>query len=279
MLGANGSTLTLSGGLRLNAGSSSSLSVSGTPNGTAVPGMIDVSAGSLNVTGASTVNFTGSPPVTLANYTYDLFSYAPGTVSTTPNGSGLTFAAGNGGGSMALGTQPLSAAYQYSLVNNMALNQIDVVLTDIALTWTGQNGPSWDTSGSINWATVTPSATSFADGKAVVFADKSPLSNTNITNTAVTVQAAGVQPALINFTNTGAANGGVDYTFTNASGTIGITGPTTISLNGAGGVGGSVTFQGANTFVGQVNVNAGQLSLANAAALGNSTGVAVASGA
>jgi autotransporter-associated beta strand protein len=278
VLGVNGATLALSGGLRLTAGSSSSINLSGTPNGTTTPGTIDVTGGTLNVVGASTVNFTGSPPATLANYTYDLFSYSPGSVSTTQNGSGLTFAAGNGGGSIAIGSQPLSAGYQYSLVNNTGLNQIDLTLTDIALTWTGQTDGSWNLS-STNWATVTPTATSFSNGKAVVFADKNPLNSpNNVTNTTITVQAAGVQPALINFTNTGVAHGGVDYTITNASGTIGIAGTTTVSLNGTGGVGGQVTLQGANSFTGPVAINAGQLNLANAAALGNATGVTVASG-
>ena len=77
------------------------------------------------------------------------------------------------------------------------------------------------------------------------------------------------------FTNSGAANGGVDYTIT--GGPIG--GAATIELYGNGTVGGIVNLTSPNTFTGPVVVAAGVLNLQNAAALGNSSGVSVIAGA
>ena len=100
-----------------------------------------------------------------------------------------------------------------------------------------------------------------------------------MTNTTVSIQAVGVQPYSVTFTNTGAAHGGVDYTIGDAGGTIGIAGTCGLTLNGNGVVGGTVTMAGANSFSGAVAVNFGQLILANGRALGNASAVTVASGA
>ena len=85
----------------------------------------------------------------------------------------------------------------------------------------------------------------------------------------MSIQNGGVTPASVTF-NSNSTN----YTLSD-SGTGGIGGGTGITLNGAG----SVTLNGANSFIGAVNVNAGQLILANAAALGNTSSVTVAGGA
>ena len=110
-----------------------------------------------------------------------------------------------------------------------------------------------------NWASgSTP--TQYLDESTVTFADQNPVTLSNVTNTAVSIQS-GVNPASVTFTNVGAANGngGVDYTISNANGgTIGIGGNNTgITLNGAG----NVTLQSPNTFSGSVAINAGQLIL------------------
>ena len=81
----------------------------------------------------------------------------------------------------------------------------------------------------------------------------------------------------MSFTNTGVANGGVDYIISDAAGSnpFGISGGAIISKSGAG----TVTFMSPNTFTGSVSITAGQFNLQNSSALGTSIGVAVSSGA
>ena len=162
------------------------------------------------------------------------------------------------------------------------------------LNWTGTNmdgtttNNSWDTSGnSSNWAANVPSgnsnftASTYSDGDTVTFGDANPISPSgalvpNVNGKVlVNIAAGGVQPAAVMFTNSGAANGGVDYTIT--GGPIG--GAATIELYGNGAVGGIVTLTSPNTFTGPVVVAAGVLNLQDAAALGNSSGVSVIAGA
>ena len=83
------------------------------------------------------------------------------------------------------------------------------------------------------------------------------------------------------FTNTGGANGGVDYLITGGGSIGGSTGITLAgSLNNSDVlVGGNVFLATANTFSGAVAVNAGQLVLENYRALGNTSNVNVALGA
>ena len=96
----------------------------------------------------------------------------------------------------------------------------------------------------------------------------------------VVVQSAGISANSITFTNTGSANGGVDYVFSNASGsTTGISGSAGLDLSGNGnGIGGAVYMTGANTFTGRVQVFVGQLNLQNGLALGSSANVTVSPG-
>jgi len=177
--------------------------------------------------------------------------------------------------------------------NIYSASQFGVAATNL-LNWTGTNmdgtttNNSWDTTGnSRNWAANVPSgdsnysASTYIDGDTVTFGDTNPISPTgalvpNVNGKVlVNIAPGGVQPAAVMFTNSGAANGGVDYTI--AGGPIG--GAATIELYGNGTVGGIVNLTSPNTFTGPVIVAAGVLNLQDAAALGNSSGVSVIAGA
>lgn len=147
--------------------------------------------------------------------------------------------------------------------------------------WTGVNSDgvtansSWDTTTSSTNLAAGGSAFYFANGRSVIFGDVNPLTNSNVSNTSVVVQFNGISPSSVLFTNSGAANGGVDYTFGNQYGTAyGISGSTGVTLQGTG----NVTFQNPNTFTGPVAINAGQLIIQDGGALGSTSGVTVASG-
>ena len=109
----------------------------------------------------------------------------------------------------------------------------------------------------------------------VVFGDTNPLSGNPVPNIAgvatVTIQAGGVQPFSVIFNNSS-----VNYVLNNAGGdTVGIAGATGITQQGTG----SLTLASPNSFTGAVQISAGRINVQNAAALGNSSGVTVASGA
>ena len=262
--------LNLSGGLTLQTGTSSNITLSVNPNGATDPtqAIFATSGGggtsSLVVNGGHVINLTGSPPVQ-ANSTYDLFSYT-GTQLTT--GQFANFSLG--------GSLPESNFLNYALVNGP--NQVDLAVTFNGLTWTGRNGGtgtvngSWDVATSNNWANAVPAASTYTDGQGVLFGDKNPLSaGNNVGTSTITIQGSGVSPGTLLFTNTGASAGGVDYTFSGGS----INASASITLNAAGGV----TLQSANAFTGPVAINAGHVQVQNGTALGNSSGVTVASGA
>ena len=102
----------------------------------------------------------------------------------------------------------------------------------------------------------TGAAASYADGSAVTFPDAA-------TNTAITIQAGGVAPSAVYFTNLSTA-----YSLTNTgTDTNGITGTATVSVSG----GGTVTFNSPNTYSGATTVSNGTLDIANQNALQNST--------
>ena len=122
--------------------------------------------------------------------------------------------------------------------------------------------------GSTNWANGSTAA-SYLDGANVTFSDTNSLTGGAISNSNVAIQAAGVQPNSITF-----SNNAVNYTLSNASGTAGIAGSTGIVLSGSG----TVNLQSPNSFQGPVAINAGILNITNSAALGSSLGVSVASG-
>ncbi len=275
--GGTGTTLTLSGGLTLQGGSSSTFNLGVPVNGTANPALAFVATSgalptSLTINGSHTINLTGAPPVQVTS-TYDLFSYT-GTQLSQAQFANFTL-----GGSL-----PQSNVLNYQLVNGT--NQVDLKVSLIAYTWTGQdNGTgaangSWDVGTSVNWANVTPAATTYTDNTLpVVFGDKNPLSPGGtgpVGTSTVTIQPAGVSPASVLFTNSGPGSGGVDYLFNSSSGSINDStlGPTSLVLNGTG----QVRLLAQNTFSGPVLINAGHLDLENTTALGNTTGVTVAAG-
>jgi len=156
-------------------------------------------------------------------------------------------------------------------INNGLLHAVGLPL----VTWTGASGTAWNATAS-NWSSGSPpAAATYSNGAVLQFGDTDPLSGQTVPNTSgqatISIQAAGVQPGWITFTNTGAAAGGVDYLL--GGGPIGGAGG--ITLAGTGGAGGRVTLTSANSFSGGVSILAGQLNLQNAAALGNSSGVTV----
>jgi len=127
---------------------------------------------------------------------------------------------------------------------------IDNIQFNIArLTWTGAAGSQWDTQ-TENWATMAGTTAKYADGAPVAFNDTNPLTGANVSNTTVTIPSP-VSPGSVTFNNSGAANGGVDYTIAGAA----IAGTGALIKNGAG----TVTLRGANTYSGVTQINAGTL--------------------
>jgi len=119
-------------------------------------------------------------------------------------------------------------------------------------TWTGAANGNWDTA-SVNWSNGGSGL--YTDGDTVIFSGGS--------NTAITVQAAGVSPASTTFQST--SN---NYSFTNASGTTGLNGAGTLTL--ASTYTGAVTLNSANAFTGATTINGGKLELRNASAIAGS---------
>ena len=264
IVGASGSTLSFSGGLTFQAGSASSFTL-GTPNTTSGPALIATTggtSGSLVIAGASVVSFSFSTPQT---GTYDLFSYT----GAPPNSGLLTL-------NPASITANSSLNFNYQLIENSGQNQIDLIVTGPPVFWTG-NSTSWDTSnGTTAWVNGSGVGSSYGNGGSVTFADSFPTlgggPNTTVTNSsgnvAVVIQAGGVTPATVAFTNSA-----LNYTFSDADGTHGIAGSAVVSLSGTG----TVTFTSPNGFTGPIAINSGQLNLQNSTALGTSSGVAVSS--
>ena len=96
------------------------------------------------------------------------------------------------------------------------------------------------------------------NGAELIFGDKNPLTGTSGPQRERPCDdrwcnSAGVQPAWMTFTNTGAGAGGVDYTIAGGP----IMGTTGITLAGTGGVGGAVYLTAPNSFSGGVAVNVG----------------------
>ncbi len=298
--GSTGETLTVNGNLNL-AGGNSVYSLFGT----STSGLTNVlTNNALSITGTHEIDlYTPAsgpgvlPAVAGQTYTYDLINYT-GTLLTSSGGSGVVQNASAspfmiGGGELVLGpgsTPPGGANqlvippayfYQFSNTTVGSVNEIQIALTVPApLTWTGSvnngtaNTGNWDKQTTANWA-ASGLSTTYIDGETVTFADKNPLNSTNVANFIVNIVPASVSPGSVTFTNTGVANGGVDYTFNGGA----IAGTTGIAMNGTGGVGGKVTFNQANSFGGAVAISQGELIVTNANGLGNTTGTSVASGA
>jgi autotransporter-associated beta strand protein len=121
--------------------------------------------------------------------------------------------------------------------------------------WTGAHGTAWNTSTVQNWELNTNGApTYYIQGDAVVFDD------TPGSNSVVSISASNVFPASVNFNN-----GSVAYTLT---GSFGIAGSGSLSVNGTNGSFGGLTIATSNSYTGGTNINAnGTVTLANANAL------------
>ena len=251
--GISGSTLTLSGGLTLNSGALASFSL-GTPNG--ISGNALIATTSLTANGANVVSFTTPQPGT-----YDLLSY-----STITNPTNLTLSAAS------------QAAYPtYTFQFAAGPTEAELIVAGPPISWTGANGAPnapWDT-GTMNWVTAAGSGTTYTDpGGVVSFGDTYPTDSMGdtaaVASTNVVIQGTGVSPQLVKFVNSSST-----YSVSNASGSIGISGPAGIVLAGTG----TVQFLSPNTFTGPVSINAGELNVQDSGALGTSFGVTVASGA
>ena len=159
--------------------------------------------------------YNGSTYTTLA---------APGHHTQSPKASPATISSG------AIGT---ASGAEFGFVTTVSST----------LSWTGVTNGNWDTS-TANWETSGSTAT-YSDGNSVIFNDQNALTGTNVSNTNVTISGS-VSPQSVTFNNTGAANGGVDYTIGGGA----IAGTAALIKNGAG----TVTLKGANTYTGNTTI-------------------------
>ena len=143
-------------------------------------------------------------------------------------------------------------------------------VTDLIGVWTGAVNGSWDLA-TANWSGTSKFSvfSPMLSGIALKFGDQNGSGQT-VTNTAVTVQSAGMAVAgSVAFTA-----GTLNYSLLSAGGTLGINGTGSLYKSGAS----TLTLAGTHTFTGGVNVAAGTLKTASFGALPNGP-VTVASGA
>ncbi len=252
--GVDGDTLTLTNGLTLmtnpSPGSSSIARFTlSSPNTTP---MINVSGGTLSVTGGgtNTINLTG----TLNSVgTYELYSVSSGMISAS---------------SFTVGTSP-PQAYLYQLQAAGGGSQRDLIVELLNLTWTDNSGShGWDATTPNNWAEGSSNQT-YADGAEVTFNDMNATGGSPPSGTVI-VQSGGVAPVSVTFNNSS-----VGYVLSNAGGDPnGIRGTTPVVIQG----GGTVTFSSPNTYHGATTLsNNSTLVLGDPNAVQNST-VTVGSG-
>ena len=266
-----GATLNLAGSLTLATGS-------GVGTGSVLDfNLSNSTSGARNdqisITGSGNVDYGTGGVLNINAYQSGALGY--GTYVLINNTSSGSVSAGTG---WTIGANTGASPLQSDSVAVVG-NNLDLIVGAVSVFWTGNN-TSWDTnpSNTTSWVNAGGSPNAFATGMAVTFGDTYPTSNTAVAssggNVQVTIQDAGVQPGSTGVTF---SNSTLNYIISNAtlSDTIGITGTTGLTLNGTK----SVTLAGANSFSGPVAVNAGQLILANGAALGSSSGVTLAGGA
>ena len=284
-----GSTATASAGATLNLGSGAIFNMNDTGIGTASLLQGSTFAGAALTIGGATLNFdlatTASGGADQLAVTKSASVSGTNTIGITTLGSSLTngatynlitastgltgtFQFSNGGA-----TETVTAGgttYGLTLTNTATAEKISVAdLTN--LTWTGRNvdntanDSNWTTlvSTDVNWANGAVPAP-FVNGSAVTFQDLNTVTGSNVTNSTVTVQAAGVSPSSVVFNNSA-----VNYTVGNAGGVIGIAGTTGITKNGTG----TVTLNGANTYSGATTINGGTVQISAANNLGDATQV------
>lgn len=183
--------------------------------------------------------------------------------------------AAGGVGQYTIGYFTADAATQSFEFDGNASSQVNAIqvrdMTGVgAGFWTGTGGTNWDNSSTANFTSnaigsalniVTADTAQATTSGNLTFADVyyDDLTPTAATNTAVVVDAAGVSSTKVYFDNNT-----LNYTFTNASGTTGITGSTALYKRG----GGTVTLASANTHTGGNFITGGTLIVASDAALG-----------
>ena len=237
---SNANTLTLSGGLTLGAGTTTStFDLTGTPSAHALIATTGGAGGkSLVVSGTDAIATSGTP----AAGTYDLISFT-GTAPTA--------------GSFTVPAAPTGFVYGI----NITSAQVDLIVAS-SITWTDNSlSDNWNTTTTNNWAVGNLNAT-YVDGEPVLFNNSNATGGTAPTGTVV-VQAGGVAPLSVVF-----GNSGVGYALSNfAADTNGIKGATTVAIQG----GGMVTFNSPNTYTGTTTISNGTLRLADPNAVQNST--------
>ena len=266
----NGGTLRVTGTTGTPTGTGAlTVNTAGTLDGTGtIPGPVTVSAtggsitpgvssaGTLNLTsltfaGTGTLNF--KPGATQLNVTGSnglTVSGAAGSVviniGTTPLTAGIYHLVSHNGGiqgtglsAFKLGIAP-AAASAYTLVDSGGY--LALVVPTSPLTWSGASGSEWSTNAGVaNWIDSL-AASSYVEGRDVVFDDSA-------TTTTVNVSAGTVAPHSIQFNNTSPKN----YTVSGMA----ITGPATVLKLGTG----SATLTGVNSYTGAVTVNQGTLAV------------------
>ena len=182
--------------------------------------------------------------------TYELYSVSSGTISTSNFTLGST------------ATLP----YVYVLQTAGGGTQLDLVVAG-PVTWTGSTGgnvaanTSWNTT-STNWSDLANNPTNYYAGAAVTFNDMNAVAGGSAPSGTVVIQAGGVAPASVTFSNNSVAYNisGLDNN--------GITGSTAVAIQG----GGTVTFNSPNTYHGATTLtNGSTLVLGDPNAVQNST--------
>ncbi len=244
----DGAQLSLTKGLTLESGAQANFTLSGAPSGSAIIATSGATPSSVKFNGSNTLNISGLPDAVPGAHTYDLISYTGAAMIPTGNGTGSLNYSGN---SVNLGSTP-QGPFAYSLTGTSS--QVDLSVTAFALTWNGQANGTWDTLTSDNsswqYNNGGVNSTNYVDGATVTFADMNLSGGSVNTNNGVataTVQSAGVNPGVVNFTNTA-----VNYLVN--GGAIGGA-STTVSKSGAG----TATLANNNTFGGGTTISAGTL--------------------
>jgi fibronectin-binding autotransporter adhesin len=293
------------GALTLNSGSRLDIelgapvfSISGASDSINMP-----NAGGLSVpAGASTIGVNLSDPAggAAGNGTYTIMTFQPSTFPGASYGNQF-FTSGSPSPNSLNGATIAYHLADASLVNQDATpaNATRVIMTVTggpnALTWSGVNGPAWDTgiTSNFNSQSTATNPTTFASNDNVVFDDGG--ANTNPVN----VAGGGVQPNVVTINNSGTPYSfiGGDIKGSSVGGTGGLilagvgavtisnkytaVGPIISNKSGAGTAtlagditaatsltvnGGAITLSGANTYSGNNIVNGGSLTASGATA-------------